>query len=187
MEIAWIKSVIALLSVLTLVGIVAFYMAKAIAVANQFKEGLSQYQAEDYVVAERIFREVIAKQQSNDMARLLLGNALMQQNQLEEAIAVFKELLNQSPKNVDGYVNLGKVLMRQGKLNEAIATFKQATETIPKSPDGYRVLGLALQQKGDTEAAIANLTKAKAIYQAKNETFMEKTTHQDIQQITNNQ
>lgn len=78
--------------------ILGFFLREALATSNSFKQGVTLYQQRDYQGAEVAFRKVISRHPSNDMVHLLLGNVLMQQDKLEEAIAQFREVIRLAPK-----------------------------------------------------------------------------------------
>jgi len=133
--------------------------------SRRFQEAVQKYEASDYDGAIAAFEAVIARQPSNDLARLLLGNSHAAQGDFKIAIATFKELVARSPKNADGYLSWGKALLRQGETDAAIAQFRAAAAIKPKRfPEPHLVLGLALKDIGDREGAIAALEAARAIY-----------------------
>lgn len=108
--------------------VLGFFMREGVVTSNIYKQGVKLYQEKDYKGAETAFRQVICRHPSNDVVRLLLGDVLMQQDKLEEAIAQFKDLIDRAPKNVDAYLRLGMLLVKQGKLEEAIATLETARD-----------------------------------------------------------
>lgn len=133
--------------------------------SRRFQEGLRNYEASNYDEAIAAFATVIARQPSNDLARLLLGNSHAAQGDFKIAIATFEELVVRSPKNVDGYLSWGKALLCQGETDAAIAQFRAAAAIKPKRfPEPHVVLGLALKDIGDRDGAIAALEAARAIY-----------------------
>ena len=79
--------------------VLGFFLREAIATSNSYRHGVTLYQQRDYKGAEVAFRKVISRHPSNDMVHLLLGDALMQQDKLEEAITEFRELSRRAPKN----------------------------------------------------------------------------------------
>lgn len=99
--------------------VLVFFVREGIVTSNIYKQGVKLYQDKDYKGAEAAFRQVISRHPSNDVVRLLLGDCLMQQDQLEDATAVFQELRLRSPKNVDALLRLGMALVKQEKLQEA--------------------------------------------------------------------
>lgn len=108
--------------------ILSFFIREGIVTSSIYKKGVKLYQEKDYTAAESAFRQVIARHPSNDVVRLLLGDVLMQQDNLEEAIAQFQELVSRAPKNVDAQLKLGTALFKQGKLEAAIATLEKTRD-----------------------------------------------------------
>lgn len=108
--------------------ILGFFIREGIVTSNIYKKGVRLYQEKDYTAAESAFRQVIARHPSNDVVRLLLGDVLIQQDKLEEAIAQFQELLSRAPKNVDAQLKLGTALFEQGKLEAAIAALEKTRD-----------------------------------------------------------
>lgn len=109
-------------------AILVFFMGEGVVTSNIYKQGVKLYEEKHYKGAEEAFRNVLSRHPSNDVVRLLLGEVLMQQAQLEEAIAQFKELINRAPKNVDAQLQLGKALVKQEKIEEAIAALQTAKD-----------------------------------------------------------
>lgn len=181
-------TLLAAIVVVILLAFVGVLFTRTILISNRFQRGLVLYENQDYPGAIALFQQVIEQQASNDLARLLLGNALVKQGHLEAAIAVFEDLIDRSPQNVDAYLSLGKALMRQGSIQDAINQFKKAASIKPnKFAEPYRVLGLALKAQGQTEDAIAALTKAKTLYETQSATEFVDLIEQDLQQIAQEQ
>ena len=140
-------------------------LGKTWTTSRYFQTGLQKYDARDYDGAIAALETAIARQPSNDLARLLLGNSQAAQGELKLAIATFQELVARSPKNIDGYLSWGKALLQQGETDAAIAQFRAAAAIKPERfPEPHAVLGLALKDTGDRDGAIAALETARAIY-----------------------
>lgn len=124
------------IAAVTVVGIgltiLVFFVREGIVTSNIYQKGVALYQQKDYQGAESAFRQVISRHPSNDVARLLLGDVLIQQNKLEEAIALLQELTVVAPKNVDGQLKLGTALIKQNNLKEAIAALEKARDLFKK-------------------------------------------------------
>jgi len=173
------------------VGVVALLLtlaigllARSVATAKQFNRALAHYRERDYERAIPLLEQTIARQRSNDMARLLLGDALIQQNRLEEAVELLCQSVARSPKNVDAHLSLGKAKLQQGDPDSAIAEFQQAARIKPERyPEPHRVLGLALQQQGEAERAREALGQARAIYAANSVEAMVAAVDRELQQL----
>lgn len=107
-------------------GVLGFFLREGIVTSNIYQQGVKLYQAKDYAAAEPVLRQVIARHPSNDIARLLLGNSLLQQDQLDQAIAELQELTQRAPKNAEAQLQLGQALLKQGDLAAAIAALETA-------------------------------------------------------------
>jgi len=83
-----------------------------------------------------------------------LGNALLQNGKLGEAIAQLQRALQIYPDYAVGHYNLGVALFREGKFDDALAQFQKAVEINPNYAEAHTNLGLALVQKGQRGAAI---------------------------------
>ncbi|MDJ0677551.1 MAG: tetratricopeptide repeat protein [Calothrix sp. MO_167.B42] len=95
---------------------------------NLFQRGIQFYQQQDYENAEKAFRQVISINSTNDVVHLLLGDALMQQKQVEAAMNEYEEVINRAPKIIDGHLRLANALLLQNKQTEAIDILTKAQD-----------------------------------------------------------
>ncbi len=144
-QIYFIVAVAVVVLGLTILG---FFVREWVSTSNVYEKGVKLYQEKDYKGAEAAFRNVLSRHPSNDMVHLLLGDALMQQDRLEEAIAQLGELINRAPKNVDAQLKLGTALIKQEKLEEAIAALETARELFKaqRNPQKANQVDQLLQQ-----------------------------------------
>ncbi len=90
-----------------------------------------------------------------------LGNALLGNGRVDEAIAEYRKAIELDPKFAAfGHNNIGNALRDKGRLGEAIAEWKKALELDPKLAYPHYNLGLALKDKGRLDEAIAEWKKA---------------------------
>ena len=108
--------------------IIGYFVREWISTSKGYEKGVAFYQEKDYKGAEVAFRDVLSRHPSNDMVHLLLGDVLMQQGKLEEAIAEFQKLISSAPKNVDAQLKLGTALIKQHNIEEAIAALEKARD-----------------------------------------------------------
>lgn len=125
-------SLLAVAVVLIGLTVLGFFMREGVVTSNIYKRGVKLYQDKDYKAAEAAFRQVIARHPSNDAVRLLLGDTLIKQERVEEAIAQLKELAARAPKNADARLRLGMALIGQGKLEEATSSLETARDLLTK-------------------------------------------------------
>ncbi|PPS43355.1 tetratricopeptide repeat protein [Chroococcidiopsis sp. TS-821] len=137
---------------ITVVGIgltiLAFFIREGVITSNIYKQGVKLYQDKNYSAAETAFRQVIARHPSNDLARLLLGDTLLQQERIEEAIATWKELTSRAPKNVDAHLRLGMALLKHNQLEDAIASLETAKNLFQaqRNPQKAQTVAQLLQE-----------------------------------------
>lgn len=108
--------------------ILGYYLWKTLITSNLFQKGVTLYQQQDFAGAEVAFRQVMAKNSTNDVVRLLLGDALMQQGKIDGAKEVFQGIIARSPKNPDAYLRLSNVLMQQENKAEAKSNLQTAKD-----------------------------------------------------------
>ncbi|MFH7029278.1 MAG: tetratricopeptide repeat protein [Heteroscytonema crispum UTEX LB 1556] len=126
------SSMIAATAVFVSLAILGYFLWKTFITSNFFQKGLNLYQQKDYSGAEAAFRKVISLNSTNDVVRLLLGDILMQQGKVEEAVQLFQYVINCSPKNADAYLRLGNALIQQEKQEDAITNLRKAKDLLQK-------------------------------------------------------
>lgn len=94
---------------------------------------------------------------------LLLGNKLLEQQQIKPAIACYRRAITQNPKLVESYWQLGRILLSGENEQGAIACYQQALKVDPQNPRSYFFLGNAFTQTNQAKAAISCYQKAAEI------------------------
>ena len=84
-----------------------------------------------------------------------MGNALREQDKLQEAIQSFNKALTIDPNYVEAYDNIGVSLREQGKLQESIQAHDKALSIKPNYASAYNNMGVALAEQGKLEEALA--------------------------------
>ncbi|MBI2091315.1 MAG: tetratricopeptide repeat protein, partial [Deltaproteobacteria bacterium] len=92
-----------------------------------------------------------------------LGNALVRQGRIDEAIESYQQALALEATSGAAHYNLGNLLAKQGDLKAASTHYEQAVRLSPDFPEGYWNLGNLLMQQGDLEKAIAVFREGVAI------------------------
>lgn len=87
--------------------------------------------------AERLYRQILAKEPRHAEALRGLGKALQRQERLEEAAACYRQALAVEPDSAEAHNNLGNALARQSEPEEATAHYRRALELKPT--DGLRI------------------------------------------------
>jgi tetratricopeptide (TPR) repeat protein len=77
-----------------------------------------------------------------------LAQALLADNQLDEALKQFKALADADPENVEPLVHIGEIQRRQGKYEDALVTIRKARKLDPTSLEAGYNEGLLLDVLG---------------------------------------
>lgn len=77
-----------------------------------------------------------------------LAQALLNDNQLDEALKVYRQMAAADPEDAGNLVHISEILRRQGKYEEALATVKKAVKKDPDSPEAGYNEGLLLDVLG---------------------------------------
>ncbi|MGB8409731.1 MAG: tetratricopeptide repeat protein, partial [Gallionella sp.] len=103
----------------------------------------------------------------------VLGVALKELGNIDDAIACFQAALKIDPRLVEARTNLGAaihdifnncdVLMDSGQFNEALANYQRVLEIDPDFSEAHCNLGLALEALGKFEDAVTSYRRALAI------------------------
>ena len=118
--------------VLSSISLLIYFAVKTLRTSNLFQKGLNLYKEKDYENAEAVFRQVTSINVSNDVVRLLLGDALLKQGKVDEAIEKYQDVITRAPKKADAYLRLSRIYMQQEKQSEAIEYLQKAKEVLQK-------------------------------------------------------
>jgi tetratricopeptide (TPR) repeat protein len=89
-----------------------------------------------------------------------LGNLLLQENQIDDAIENLVKAREISPEDVRVYEGLGKAYLRLNKFVEAKTELERAVALAPDSAAAHYMLGQAYRKTGATERAKAEFDRA---------------------------
>ncbi|BAY10918.1 tetratricopeptide repeat protein [Calothrix sp. NIES-2098] len=124
--------ILAIVVVVSSIALLIYFAVKTLITSNLFQKGVNLYQQQDYKGAETTFRQVISRNSTNDMVRLLLGDVLREQGKIEEAKQWFEDVIARSPKNPQAYLRLANVLMQQEKPEAAKTNLQIARDLLQK-------------------------------------------------------
>jgi tetratricopeptide (TPR) repeat protein len=126
-------------------------MQHARAPRTLFDEILRQLQARQFDRAITSCRDALLTFPEDINILGLLGAALGDKGQLEEAEKVLNQVIDLAPTFAKPYEDLGTLLLRQDKVNEALPLLEKAVRLDPKLEDAHFHLGraaLAMQGRG---------------------------------------
>ncbi len=108
----------------------------------------------DYATEVTMWADVAVKRPQSARARVALGNALLTQNRVDEAIAAYREAERIQPNRADASCGLGMGLARKGALDAAVAAYRESLRLDPNLAKAHYNLGNALSRQGRIDESI---------------------------------
>ena len=91
----------------------------------------------DLDAAERVYRDILARQSDHFDATHMLGVVLLQRRRTKEGIALIRQAIALNGEAASAYVNLGKALIDERRADEALACFDRAIALDPASVEAH--------------------------------------------------
>ncbi|PYL33501.1 MAG: hypothetical protein DMF35_06480 [Verrucomicrobia bacterium] len=105
--------------------------------------------------SERLWRHALTVTTENDVAHLGLGQLLLDQKRLDDAITELQIVVARHPNDVDARLKLANALSeKKGRMNDAIAQYEAAAKIGAPDPDVETTLANLLLEQGRMEEAI---------------------------------
>jgi len=117
-------------------------------------------QARIYENLETLWLDTLTKNPRCWLAHNNLGNVLLQQGKISDALGHYEQALRLEPDRAETQINLGNVSFQQGRVNDALGYYEQALRLKPDYAEAHNNLGIALAQMGKTADAIAHYEQA---------------------------
>ena len=123
-----------------------------------FRKGSTLLQNKDFAAGAATLKEVVTLQPENGKAHLLLGQALMNNGQADEAIEALKAAAangQESANKIIGniYLKQGQALLKAGKAAEAVTAIENANLYV-ENPGAYKLLASAWMKAGKAPKAL---------------------------------
>ena len=132
-------------------------------VGETFTLARRHHQAGRLADAQRLYRDVLARQPSHAGALQLLGVVAHQSGRGDIAIDLIGRALKLDPRSADAHVNLANALKDQGRLDPAIRHYRRALALRPNDADTHYSLGVACQLRGRPDDAATHYERALAL------------------------
>ena len=121
---------------------------------------LTWRQCRIYRDSPTLYRATIARNPDAWLAQFNLGDALLQEGRLAEAMAYYREAVRARPDYIEARNNLGGVLARLGRVPEAIAQFEAGLRFRPGDAKLHYNLANALADAGRLPEAVGEYQRA---------------------------
>ena len=110
-------------------------------------------------MAEKLAKEILAKEPNNIEGHILMGSVLFAQNKKDEAFGELNHAIDLDPKRVESYLSLARFYQVTNDLAKAEEQFKRAVSVNPNSPLAHTEYGKFLVQTNHLPEAEAELKK----------------------------
>lgn len=124
----------------------------------------SYLQAAYWKDSETLWKRALEVDANNYVAHNNLGNSIMTNGHIDEAIRHFKMAAEMDPTYAEAHYNLGNALAAQDRYSEAISAFQKAITARPKFYQAHNNLGCMLINIGKTDQAIGEFNEALRIH-----------------------
>ena len=128
-------------------------LATIVSVAYRYNEGQAAYLEGDYRKAEASFRAALNMQSDNAQVQIRLARALINVNEIPEAVAILRKLVSKYPRNANAFRALA-TCFRYIDRNEALRYIDTALSLDDSSIDNWNYKGILLTDEGQFDEAL---------------------------------
>ena len=121
---------------------------------------LTWRQSRMYTDIKTLYRTTIDRNPACWMAHNNLGQLMLDDGKVDQAMDHFNRALEARPGYVEALNNLGNAFIEKGQLDTALGQYRTALEREPNSPGSHNNIGYALFLSGKPDQAIAHCRRA---------------------------
>jgi tetratricopeptide (TPR) repeat protein len=132
-------------------------------IQDSLKVALERHRAGNFVEAQAIYRQILARHPDNPDALHLLGLLALQMGEPDRAIELISLAVTHSPRSAEFYINLGMAHEQTGRPERAVQSYEQAISLNPRLPQAFNNLSHALWKLGHFSPAIDAARQAVAL------------------------
>jgi predicted O-linked N-acetylglucosamine transferase (SPINDLY family) len=122
--------------------------------------GANHHALEQFVEAERYYREAVRLDPQCATARNALGSSLLSQGRNEEALAEFRAAMRLDPEDALNHIHASAALQQEGKMDAALASLDEALRLDPNNADAYNNIAMIRNEQGRRDEAEAAARRA---------------------------
>lgn len=123
---------------------------------DMFRQADQYLGDQDFVQAERVYREIVALEPDGASGYIGLAAALFFQDRVEEARQAYLRALELEPDSVSARIGLGSVAQQQGDAAAAERYYAEALALEPRAAEAHWGMALALEALGRYDQAAAH-------------------------------
>jgi Flp pilus assembly protein TadD len=134
------------------------------AIAPMFTAALGHHQAGRLPDAERLYRQILARDPRHPDSLHLLGVLAHQTGHHEAAVEMIRQAIANNSREPSFYSHLGLALQALGRMDEAAAQYRQALKLHPNFAEAHNNLGNVLKAQGELDQAVRSYERALALH-----------------------
>jgi len=127
---------------------------------DYISQGVVLMAAENYEAAYKVFSDAVQEEPREYDAYIHLGNACVNLDKMDEAIAAFKNALLVKADDPVALYSIGCVHLLKGERLKTVEYYNKAEAAGMKNPDLYQYLAVAFFEANDVQQALRNINKA---------------------------
>jgi predicted O-linked N-acetylglucosamine transferase (SPINDLY family) len=127
---------------------------------NLLETAIQHHRGGELAEAERLYREVLARDANHWQAAFHLGVLALQSGRLDEAVEMLARATALAPDSAACHTNLGEAQRRSGHLADAYDSLLNAIARNPDVAAPFYNLALVLHERGAIDGALASLRLA---------------------------
>lgn len=138
-------------------------MSQTLTLSQALQTAIQYQQAGQWQAAEVLYRQVLQRLPNQSQALqfyLELGNLLLKQGRLTDAIGYLQLVLTLNPNYAEGYALLGNIFLAQHQSVQAMACYQRALTLNPNFVEAYNNLGTVLMNQNQQTEAVACYQRA---------------------------
>jgi len=120
--------------------------------------GIAQREMGEHEKAKASFQKVLDQEANNTSALIALGDVLVVQGKLDEAVTYFEKAIGQTTDEVIPF-NVAEIYFNQGNTAKALEYYQTAATRKPDWAEPHLKMGYANLNAGNMDAAIASFQK----------------------------
>ncbi len=129
-------------------------------IAQALSAAVKHHQAGNLAQAERLYREILQRDQQQADAWHLLGLVALARNQCEQAVEQIGRAIELDPRQASFHNHLGEAYRVLARWDEAETSCRHALSLKPDFAIAHNTLGTLLDATGDVDGAIASYRQA---------------------------
>ena len=127
---------------------------KDLSIEETFALAIQNQQNNDFIVAEKLYNEIIKRDPNYVNAHINLGILLIQNKKYHNAIISFEKAIELNPNFADTYYNVAVVNNLLGQNLDAIQNYEKAIQLNPKFLNAMNNLGVVFLENNEYQKAV---------------------------------